>query len=70
MINIVQIEGSTLCKYDFMDYLKKKYPIIKKKYLMIKIEAITLQNTLLDTVFMNMIQVASFAGYQYIMIML
>ena len=67
-MNVKVIEGSTLDKYDFLDYLKGKYPPLYKKYLMIKIEAMHLTQSALDSVFANMINVAGFAGYQYIMI--
>ena len=67
---IFQIQGEKLNKYDFLDYLKDKYPTIRKKYLMIEIGSVKVSNTLLDSVFINMIQLASMAGYNYIMIML
>lgn len=56
--------------YGFLDYLKDKYPIIKDKYLMIEIVAVKVSNTLLDSVFINMIQLASMAGYNYIMVII
>lgn len=68
--NIWQVDGSIFDKYGFLDYLKSKYPLIKDKYLMIEIVAISVSNTLLDSVFINMIQLASMAGYNYIMVML
>ena len=68
--NIWQVDGSIFDKYGFLDYLKSKYPLIKDKYLMIEIVAINVSNTLLDSVFINMIQLASMAGYNYIMVML
>lgn len=68
--NIYQIEGSKLNMYDFLDYLKGRYPILYEKYLMIEIMNVQLSNTLLDTVFINMLQLASMAGYNYIMVML
>ena len=66
---IFQIEGEKLDKYDFLDYLKGKYPTIRKKYLMIEIGSVKVSNTLLDSVFINMVQTAAFAGYNYIMVM-
>ena len=68
--NIYQIKGDVFEMYGFLDYLKDKYPIIKDKYLMIEIVAVQVSNTLLDSVFINMIQLASMAGYNYIMVML
>lgn len=68
--NIWQVNGNIFEKYGFLDYLKSRYPLIKDKYLMIEIVAINVSNTLLDSVFINMIQLASMAGYNYIMIML
>lgn len=68
--NIWQVDGSIFDKYGFLDYLKSKYPLIKDKYLMIEIVAVNISNTLLDSVFINMIQLASMAGYNYIMVML
>ena len=68
--NIWQIDGSIFDKYGFLDYLKSKYPLIKDKYLMIEIVAVNVSNTLLDSVFINMIQLASMAEYNYIMVML
>ena len=68
--NIWQVDGSIFDKYGFLDYLKSKYPLIKDKYLMIEIVAVNISNTLLDSVFINMIQLASMAGYNYIMIMI
>ncbi len=68
--NIFQIQGEKLDKYDFLDYLKGKYPIIRKKYMMIEIGSVKVSNTLLDSVFINMVQTAAFSGYNYIMIMI
>ncbi len=68
--NIYQIKGDVFEMYGFLDYLKDKYPTIKDKYLMIEIMAVNASNTLLDSVFINMIQLASMAGYNYIMVML
>ena len=68
--NIWQVDGSIFDKYGFLDYLKSKYHLIKDKYLMIEIVAVNISNTLLDSVFINMIQLASMAGYNYIMVML
>ena len=68
--NIWQVDGSIFDKYGFLDYLKSKYPLIKDKYLMIEIVAVNISNTLLDSVFINMIQLASMAGYNYIMVMI
>ena len=68
--NIWQVEGNIFEKYGFLDYLKSRYPLIKDKYLMIEIVAVNVSNTLLDSVFINMIQLASMAGYNYIMVII
>ena len=69
-INIFQIQGDILKEHGFLDYLNGKYPIIKDKYLMIETMAVDASNTLLDSVFINMIQLASMAGYNYIMVII
>lgn len=68
--NIYQIEGDKLSEYGFLDYIKKNYQVMYDKYIMIQLMAPMVSNTLLDSVFVNMCQMAIMAGYNYIMIMI